>query len=175
MTAANFGKDTSAGCYDDLAIGVIGEELNGKIFAGAVNVLYGSANGLTGSGSDFWNEDSPGISGDAEFNARFGQQVTAGHFKNTTSICGSSVSDLVIGVPGKTLASGQNGGEVIVLYGTSDGLTAAGSQYWSQDSPGVGEQGESGDERRELLAKRGPSHFPGGVQERITRSLAGGR
>ena len=41
----------------DLAIGVIGD---GHRFAGAVNVLYGSATGLTAAGDQLWTLDSPG-------------------------------------------------------------------------------------------------------------------
>ncbi len=30
-------------------------------YAGAVNVLYGGAGGLSGTGNQFWHQDSPGI------------------------------------------------------------------------------------------------------------------
>jgi len=44
IVAGNFGKDTSSGCYDDLGIGAPRDN--------HVHVLYGSANGLSTSGSD---------------------------------------------------------------------------------------------------------------------------
>ena len=47
--------------FDDLAIGVPDEEVSGQRFAGAVNVLYGSSNGLSGSGSDRWTDPLGGI------------------------------------------------------------------------------------------------------------------
>ena len=41
----------------------VGDSVNvgGNVNAGAVNVLYGSVNGLTASQNDYWSQDSPGI------------------------------------------------------------------------------------------------------------------
>ena len=51
---------------------------------------------------------------------------------------GDGAADLAIGAPGEGLGPGQAGAGVVhVLYGSTGGLTAAGSQLWSQDSPGV--------------------------------------
>ena len=59
---------------------------------------------------------------------------------------GDGAADLVIGVPSEGLGPGQaSAGVVHVLYGSASGLTAAGSQVWSQDSPGVGGVAEAGD------------------------------
>ena len=43
----------------DLAVGTPHEDGN----RGAVNVIYGSATGLTATGDDYWTQDSPGIGG----------------------------------------------------------------------------------------------------------------
>jgi FG-GAP repeat len=45
LAVGDFGRDTATGCYDDLAIGVFGETINGKTFAGAVHNLFGSERG----------------------------------------------------------------------------------------------------------------------------------
>lgn len=39
-------QDYNGDCYDDLAIGAKGEDLNGVTDAGVVHVVYGSQNGL---------------------------------------------------------------------------------------------------------------------------------
>jgi hypothetical protein len=54
---------------------------------------------------------------------------------------GDSRADLAIGAPRENDASGV----VHVLYGTASGLTASGSQLWSQDSPGIAGVAESAD------------------------------
>jgi hypothetical protein len=52
--------------FADLAVGVAGENLGAIGNGGAVNVLYGSAIGLTGAGSQRFTQDSPGVPGVAE-------------------------------------------------------------------------------------------------------------
>src|SRR5262245_36665004 len=73
--------------YSDLAIGVPGEEVGGKKQAGAVNVIYGSATGLSAGGGDtgvppnqLWTQDSPGVLGVAEKEDAFGSAIAAGDF-----------------------------------------------------------------------------------------------
>jgi hypothetical protein len=116
---ADFNGDGTA----DLAIGAAGENNS----SGVVHVLYGSASGLTASGSQLWSQDSPGIAGVAEPDDSFGEALAAGDFN------GDGRADLAIG------AAGENNftGVVHVLYGSASGLTASGSQLWSQDSPGI--------------------------------------
>lgn len=46
-------------------------------------------------------------------------------------------ADLAVGVPGKIVDEQDGAGAVNVLYGGPGGLTAAGAQIWSQESPGV--------------------------------------
>jgi hypothetical protein len=54
---------------------------------------------------------------------------------------GDSQADLAIGASRENDASGV----VHVLYGSPSGLSAAGSQLWSQDSPGIAGTAESAD------------------------------
>jgi hypothetical protein len=52
---ADFDNDGLA----DLAVGVTGEDTNGKTDNGGVNVIYGSAGGgLIAGGNQFWNQES---------------------------------------------------------------------------------------------------------------------
>jgi len=136
LAAADFGKDDSSGCYDDLAIGVPFNE-------GAVNVIYGSASGLTSAGNQLWQQTK-------EANSWFGLALAAGSFRQLDSVCGKKkISDLVVGAPGPgadpsgTLASA---GATFVIYGTDSGLTNTDSQKWTQNSPGMPNFMEKGDQ-----------------------------
>jgi disulfide bond formation protein DsbB len=131
-----FGFAVGAGDFNgdgraDLAIGVRGE----NDFRGVAQVLYGSASGLTASGSQVWSQDSPGIAGTPEGGDEFGYRLAAGDFN------GDSRADLAV-----SAAEENDGAGVIhVLYGSPSGLTGAGSQLWSQDSPGITGTAEVGD------------------------------
>jgi hypothetical protein len=59
---ANFNNDGFA----DLAIGVPAETVGDIAQAGAVQILYGSASGLSPTGNQLWHQNSPGIEGGAE-------------------------------------------------------------------------------------------------------------
>ena len=49
--------------------------LPGKGFPGGVNVLYGTSTGLSGAGSQLWNQDSPGILSTAKKDEQFGDAL----------------------------------------------------------------------------------------------------
>jgi hypothetical protein len=131
-----FGDALAAGDFDhdgvaDLAVGVPGEGLGSVQGAGAVNVLYGSAVGLTGSGSQQFTQDSAGVPGTAESNDRFGDALAAGDFDN------DGAADLAVGMLAESVGSSQGAGAVNILYGAAAGLTGSGSQQFTQDSAGV--------------------------------------
>ena len=148
VAASDFNGDG----FDDLAIGVPLENIGSVIYAGAVNVLYGSSSGLqtTSPADQFWNQDSPGVNDSAEQSDTFGGTLVAGDFNN------DGFGDLAIGgsLGGLGIGSGGEspGGSVTVLYGSSSGLqtTSPADQFWNQDSPGVNDTIESGDLGRSL-------------------------
>ena len=60
---------------DDLAIGVPGEDVGSTINGGAVQVLYGSSKGLSGTSpiaNQFWTQDSTNVNDVAEEFDHFG-------------------------------------------------------------------------------------------------------
>jgi hypothetical protein len=128
---ADFNGDGAA----DLAIGTPGESLGAAESAGVVHVLYGSAGGLTATGSQLWSQDSPGVAGRAEAGDGFGSALAAGDFN------GDGRAELAVGVPGED----QGRGVAQVLGGSAAGLTARGSRLWSQATPGVAGVAEPGD------------------------------
>jgi hypothetical protein len=139
-----FGDALIAGDFDsdgfaDLAVGAPGESLGSVFEAGAVNVLYGTAAGLTGSGSQTFTQNSSGVGSTAENQDSFGFALAAGDVDN------DGFADLAVGAPGESLGSIVNTGAVNVLYGTPTGLTGSGSQTFTQNSSGVGSTAEAGD------------------------------
>jgi len=140
--------------YDDLAVGAPLEGIGLSGSAGAVNVLYGTANGLTAERNQMWHQGSAGIPGGAsendDDNQSFGEVLSCGDFN------GDGHSDLAIGVPEEDLF--RNGvrrtaaGAVNVIYGSPDGLGSAGAPIWHQGSPGVRGSLESFDEFGRVIA-----------------------
>lgn len=129
----------------DLAIGVPREDLIAGDLAGQVTIIYGSPSGLEPqTTNDAWFGQSLGlIADDAEPGDLFGTALAAGYF-NDDPFC-----DLAIGVPGEDLiVEGipiANAGAVSVIYGSIDGLTQIGDQFFSQDTAflnGVPEEGD---------------------------------
>lgn len=117
--------------FDDLAVSAQSDPEGGKEGAGVVNVLYGSAAGLTAEGNQLWSQDSPDIVGDPGRNANFGWLMSTGDLN------GDGFSDLVITAPFQRIAGVKGAGAVHVLYGSAAGLASTGNQQWSLDALGV--------------------------------------
>jgi hypothetical protein len=64
--------DFDADGFGDLAVGVPSETPDSAQNAGAVNVLYGSAAGLSTAGNQLWRQDTPGVEGEPNTDDLFG-------------------------------------------------------------------------------------------------------
>ena len=124
--------------YADLAVGVPGESLRGKRAAGAVQVLYGSASGVTDH-DQLWHQGRTGVKGALEKGDGFGSVLTSSDFD------ADGFADLAIGIPREGIGGRATVGAVQVLYGSPEGLTASGDQIWHQGKPGVPGKNEAGD------------------------------
>ena len=143
--ADEFGFSVAAGDFNgdgkwDLAVGVPGQKVSRRIDAGAVNVIDGSANGLTATGNQFWSQDNRGIIELAEAGDRFGRSVGSANFGNGTQ------DDLVVGVPDENVGRIRDAGGVNVVYGSGNGLTATGNQFFTENTPGILQYSQPGDQ-----------------------------
>ena len=127
LAAGDFNKDR----FDDLAIGVPFEDVGTNPDAGAVNVLYGTVNGLKAKGNQLWHQDKKGIGEKVAEEDRFGSALTVGRFNK------GGHRDLAIGVPNEDVGAISNAGAVNVPHGSGSGLTADGDRVWHQDKKGV--------------------------------------
>lgn len=111
--------DFDGDSYDDLAIGVPGQDYLDREDVGAVHVVFGSSTGINTAGQQFWHESTFSMEGDAEPGDRFGAALTAGDFN------GDGIDDLAVGVPDEDLGTQVvDAGAVHVLFGSAGtGLT----------------------------------------------------
>ncbi|HEX8076130.1 MAG TPA: FG-GAP-like repeat-containing protein [Thermoleophilaceae bacterium] len=127
-----FGAALAAGTFNDdgradLAVGAPGDDAGGPE-AGAVNLLYGTAGGLSSSGARQLSQSF--ASGQAEAGDHFGAAVAAGGFDADPR------TDLAVGAPDEDSAAGGDVGAVNVLYGTAGGIAATGSRQFAQSAAG---------------------------------------
>ena len=160
LAAADFDRDRR----DDLAIGVPSEEVAGRAFAGAVNVLYGAGAGLTATGDQLWSQDTAGITGDLEAFDRFGFSLTSGDFDD------DGRADLAVGAPWDSIAGVVDTGAVNVLYGAASGLSAAGDDLWHQGVAGIAGDLEAHDQLGSSLAA---GDFNGSGRDDLTIGVPG--
>lgn len=119
-------SDFNGDGYADLAIGIRREAIGGHRRSGAVNVLYGSRQGLTSDGAQRWSQNTTGVKGVSRSNELFGSAPASGDFDR------DGHADLAIGVPDDNDTGARHAGAVNVLYGSAAGLRARDDQFLSQ-------------------------------------------
>jgi hypothetical protein len=131
--------DLDADGVGDLAIGVPYDTVAGRADAGAVNVLYGSRNGLRADRDQLWSQDVRGIKDRTEVGDTFGAALTAGDF------WGDRAADLVVGIPREDLQGRADVGMAQILQGGAGGGLHPTDSTWHQDRRGVKGSSEPGD------------------------------
>ena len=121
LTTGDFNGDGR----DDLAVGVPGEEVGSHSRAGAVQVFFSMAGGLTHVDL-LLDQDDLGIN--AHQSDFFGRSLSASDFN------GDGYADLAVGVPGEDLlgVAPQDCGSVNVLYGSGTGPSTTDFDVWYQ-------------------------------------------
>ena len=130
--------------YDDIAIGVPGETVGWgartKYEAGALHILYGSTDGVSGQGSHWYYQNSPNWPGRAETGDRFASALAIGDIDN------DGIGDLIVGIPGEDLGQYENAGQVQVRYNPGEwSESEVKVQTLYQNARGIKNRVESGD------------------------------
>lgn len=141
-----FGRVLAAGDFDrdgrdDLAIGVPDENrpAGGNNSEGVVHVLFGAKRGLTRPGNKLLHQDLRGLPTPVEPTDRFGSALATGRFDR------GKRDDLAIGVSGESVGLIDSAGAIHVLYGGRRGPRPRGSDFFTQDSPGIADFAEEFD------------------------------
>ena len=143
--------------FDDLAIGVPGEDLKGRDDrnhddGGMVQIIYGKnqstgldpshlpkAAGCSGWTRDHFTQETLQTGMKIEKDDQFGYSLTTGDYNN------DGYADLAIGSPFEDIGGDNDAGLVAVIFGSSCGLISKDAQHLTQDSSSVWGDAEKDD------------------------------
>ncbi len=146
--------DFDGDSYDDLVVGLPGEDVGAVVDAGSVLIVYGAPSGLDGAGAlpvFSLHQDVAGVLGVAEASDQFGATLAVGDFN------GDTFDDLAVGVPLEDVEISPgvivaDGGVVHVFYGSLGGIITAGNQAFAQENLPAAAVSQTGDQFGAALA-----------------------
>ena len=139
-------SDFNGDGFDDLAIAIPNQDVDGAVNAGAVQVLYSRANGVRFASAQLFTQNSPGIPDSAANSDRFGSALAWGDFN------ADGFDDLAIGTPLDDVGGPLNRpdtGSVTIIYGSAIGLDPNGdidAEFFRQGAGGVRDNAETNDQ-----------------------------
>ncbi|MER7570570.1 FG-GAP-like repeat-containing protein [Streptomyces sp. NPDC126514] len=135
--------DFNGNGYDDIVIGQPVASESGAISGGQITMLLGTSTGFTTTGMKVIHQDTSGVPGGNESGDALGLSVSAG------DLDADGYADVLAGARGEDLTrsgvSHANAGSVVLVKGSSTGLTGSGSVAISQDTTSVPGAAEAGD------------------------------
>jgi hypothetical protein len=119
--------------FDDLAIGIPGEDVGTISNAGAIEVRYGAASRSAAleTRRQLFHEDSTGVPDNAGVDDEFGHALATGDFD------GDTFDDLAVGVPLESVGGDTDSGRVFAFYGSVSGIGVTDIQTLDSDTPGT--------------------------------------
>lgn len=138
FAAGLLAADMNGDGFDELPIGIPGEDVGTILDGGSFQLLFGGSAGLTDAGNLLWSQGDGVLRGVAEGGDELGRSVAAGDLN------GDGRADLVVGAPGEDVGSAPDAGSIHVLYSRSSGPTGR-NRVLHQNSRRVGEVAEPGD------------------------------
>ncbi len=114
--------------FDDLVIAIPGRLVDGAEDAGAIVIVPGGPEGVApAEATQIWHRGSDGMPGDPAAGERWGMVLAAADFNN------DGFFDLAVGSPLASVDDQPNTGDVVILFGSRDGLRTLGVQHITPD------------------------------------------
>lgn len=129
--------DVNGDGYDDLAIGVPGEDIGDVRNAGIAQIALGTADGLTAEGAITLSQAGP-AHGLVEADDGYGSSVAVGDLNN------DGYDDVIIGTPREDIGATTEAGAIAIAYGSPTGPSSADQIGYRQGAglPGSAERND---------------------------------
>ncbi|MBL8766834.1 MAG: FG-GAP repeat protein [Planctomycetes bacterium] len=152
QTSLYFGKELVCGdfdddTFDDLAVGVPGQNSGAISGCGAVQIFPGTANGISALVDTIVDQDTGSIPDTNEVADQFGGTLATGDFD------GNGLPDLACGMPFQDISGASSAGALLVLSGSPSGIATNTGWFVHEGSPVIGGAPAASEQFGEVLGK----------------------